>query len=120
MAPHLEASPPASVPRAPRQTILSQVVAEPLDTFLAPLAADPTATGLPADVVDALSASLPGGLLAHGCVRLGGATCPHPRLLACSGKTSGLCPAGAGRRMAQQAAPLGEQVLPWVPTRPLY
>jgi hypothetical protein len=94
MAPHLEASPPASVPRAPRQTILSQVVAEPLDTFLAPLAADPTATGLPADVVDALSASLPGGLLAHGCVRLGGAWRSRPPLSAsrCSpGSRHGPC-----------------------------
>jgi hypothetical protein len=30
MAPHLEASPPAYVPRDPRQTILYQVVAEHL------------------------------------------------------------------------------------------
>src|SRR5215813_331146 len=35
----------------------------------------------------------------------------------CSCKRRGLCPSCAGRRMAQTAAHLVEQVLPWVPTR---
>jgi hypothetical protein len=47
MAPHLEALPPAYVPRDPSQTILYQVIADHLETFLATLVADPTATGLP-------------------------------------------------------------------------
>jgi hypothetical protein len=117
MAPHLEASLPAYVPRDPRQTILYQVVAAPLETFLAPLAADPTATGLPAYVVDEFYASLPCGILAHGFVRLGCDTCPHQMLLACRCQKRGLCPSCAGRRMAQQAAHRVAQVLPWVPTR---
>ncbi len=38
-------------------------------------------------------------------------------MLAFSWKKRGCCPSCAGRRMAQQAAPLVEQVIPWVPTR---
>jgi hypothetical protein len=117
MAMHLESSPPAYVPRDPRQTILYQVVADHLETFLATVAADPTATGLPAYVVDEFYAYLQCGILAHGFVRLGCDTCPHQMLLAFSCKKRGFCPSCAGRRMAQQAAHLVEQVIPWVPTR---
>jgi hypothetical protein len=80
-------------------------------------AADPTATGLPAYVVDEFYASLQCGILAHGCVRLGCDTCPHQMLLAFSCKKRGFCPSCAGRRMAQQAAHLVEEVIPWVPAR---
>jgi hypothetical protein len=117
MAPHLKASPPAYVPRDPSQTILYQVVAAHLETFLATLTADPTATGLPAYVKEEFYAYLQCGILAHGFVRLGCDTCPHQILLAFSCKKRGFCPSCAGRRMAQQAAHLVEQVLPWVPTR---
>ena len=117
MAPHLEASPPAYVPRDPRQTILYQVIADHLETFLATVAADPTATGLPAYVVDEFYAYLQCGILAHGFVRLGCDTCPHQMLLAFSCKKRGFCPSCAGRRMAQQAAHLVEEVIPWVSTR---
>src|SRR5262245_28632278 len=48
MTPHLEASPPAYVPRDPSQTLLYQVVADHLETFLASLDADPDAKGFPA------------------------------------------------------------------------
>src|SRR5215510_14197127 len=50
MAPHLEASPPAYVPRDPSQTLLYQVVADHLETFLASLDAAPDAKGFPAYV----------------------------------------------------------------------
>jgi Transposase zinc-binding domain/Putative transposase len=79
--------------------------------------ADPTATGLPDDVVDEFYASLPCGILAHGFVRLGCDPCPHQMLLAFICKKRGFCPSCAGRRRAQMAAHLAEQVLPWVPTR---
>ena len=69
-------------------------------------------------MVEECYASLPCGLLAHGFVRLGGDTGPHQRLLAFRCKTRGFCPSCAGRRMAQQAAPLVEAGIPWVPTRP--
>src|SRR5262249_55812575 len=57
------------------------------------------------------------GILAHGFVRLGCDTCKHEMLLAFSCKRRGFCPSCAGRRMAQTAAHLVEQVMPWVPTR---
>jgi Putative transposase/Transposase zinc-binding domain len=84
---------------------------------MATLAADPTAKGLPAYVVEEFYAYLQCGILAHGFVRLCCDTCPHQMLLAFSCKTRGFCPSCAGRRMAQQAAHLVEEVIPWVPTR---
>jgi hypothetical protein len=50
MTPHLEASPPAYVPRDPSQTVLYHVVADHLETFLASLDADLDARGLPSYV----------------------------------------------------------------------
>ena len=108
---------PAYQRREPSETVLYQVVAEHLETFLAIVAADPTAKGLPEYVVDEFYAYLQCGILAHGFVRLGCDTCPHQMLLAFSCKKRGFCPSCAGRRMAQQAAHLVEQVLPWVPMR---
>jgi hypothetical protein len=109
--------PPAYQPRDPSETGLYQVVAEHLETFLATLAADPTAKGLPDYVREEFYAYLQCGILAHGFVRLGCDTCPHQMVLAFSCKKRGFCPSCAGRRMAQQAAHLVEQVIPWVPTR---
>jgi Transposase zinc-binding domain len=108
---------PTYQPRDPSGTILYQVIAEHLETFLATLAADPTAKGLPDYVREEFYAYLQCGILAHGLVRLGCDTCPHQMVLAFSCKKRGFCPSCAGRRMAQQAAHLVEQVIPWVPTR---
>ena len=108
---------PTYQPRDPSGTILYQVIAEHLETFLATLAADPTAKGLPDYVREEFYAYLQCGILAHGFVRLGCDTCPHQMVLAFSCKKRGFCPSCAGRRMAQQAAHLVEQVIPWVPTR---
>jgi Putative transposase/Transposase zinc-binding domain len=117
MTPHLEASPPAYVPRDPSQTVLYRVVADHLETFLASLDADPDARGLPAYVERELYDYLQCGVLAHGFLRLGCDTCKHELLLAFSCKRRGFCPSCAGRRMAQTAAHLVERVIPWVPTR---
>jgi hypothetical protein len=103
--------------RDPSESVLYQVIAEHLETFRAPLAADPTAKGLPPYVQEEFEAYLRCGILAHGFVRLGCDHCPHQMLLAFSCKKRGFCPSCAGRRMAQQAAHLVEQVIPWVPTR---
>ena len=81
------------------------------------LDADPDAKGLPAYVERELYDYLQCGILAHGFVRLGCDTCKHEMLLAFSCKRRGFCPSCAGRRMAQTAARLVEQVIPWVPTR---
>jgi hypothetical protein len=108
---------PSYQPRDPSGTVLYQVVADHLETFLATTAADPTAKGRPDYAVEEFYASLQCGILAHGLGRLGGDTCPHRMVLAFSCKKRGFCPSCAGRRMAEMAAHLVEQVLPWVPTR---
>jgi Putative transposase/Transposase zinc-binding domain len=117
MTPHLEASPPAYVPRDPSQTLLYQVVADHLGTFLASLDADPDAKGFPAYVQREFHDYLQCGVLAHGFLRLGCDTCHKELLLAFSCKRRGFCPSCAGRRMAQTAAHLVKQVIPWGPTR---
>jgi hypothetical protein len=72
---------------------------------------------LPAYVQREFYAYLQCGILAHGFLRLGCDTCHHELLVPFSCKRRGFCPSCAGRRMAQMAAHLVEQVLPWVPTR---
>jgi hypothetical protein len=108
---------PAYQPRDPSHTVLYQVIADHLETFLATLDADPMAKGLPEYVKEECYAYLQCGVLAHGFVRLGCDTCPHKMLLAFSCKRRGFCPSCAGRRMAQLAAHLVTQVIPWVPVR---
>src|SRR5882672_10020708 len=109
-------------PRDPSSTVLYKVIAEHLETSLA---ADPDAKGLPAYVQREFYDYLQCGILAHGFLRLGCATCKKEVLLAFSCKWRGFCPSCAGRRMAQTAAhvfcfaeaDLVERVIPWVPTR---
>ena len=108
---------PAYQPRDPGETVLYRVIAEHLETFVATLAADPIAKGLPDYVTEEFDAYLQCGILAHGFVRLGCDSCPHQMVLAFSCKKRGFCPSCAGRRMAQMAAHLVEQVIPWVPPR---
>jgi hypothetical protein len=104
-------------PRDPSQTLLSQVVADHLETFLASLDADLDARGFPAYVEREFYNYLQCSVLAHGFLRLGCDTCHQELLLAFSCKRRGFCPSCAGRRMAQTAAHLVAQVIPWVPTR---
>src|SRR5438445_8654801 len=117
MTPSLAPTPSSYVPLDPSHTVLYTVVADHLETFLASLEADPDARGLPAYVQREFYDYLQCGILAHGFVRLGCDTCKHEMLLAFSCKRRGFCPSCAGRRMAQTAAHLVEQVIPWVPTR---
>src|SRR5437870_5243345 len=105
------------VPRDPGHTVLYHVIAEHLETFLASFEADPNATGLPAYVQREFYDYLQCGILAHGFLRLGCDTCHKELLVPFSCKRRGFCPSCAGRRMAQTAAHLVEQVIPWVQTR---
>jgi hypothetical protein len=104
-------------PRDPTQTVLYHVIAEHLETFLASCHDDPDGSGLPAYVEREFYDYLRCGILAHGFLRLGCDTCHTELLVPFSCKRRGFCPSCAGRRMAQTAAHLVEQVLPWVPTR---
>jgi hypothetical protein len=83
MTPHLEASPPAYVPRDPSQTVLYRVVADHLETFLASLDADPDARGLPAYVERELYDYLQCGVLAYGFLRLGCDSLAGPASTSC-------------------------------------
>jgi|RhiMetdeSRZDD1v2_1073273.scaffolds.fasta_scaffold125239_4 hypothetical protein len=65
MTPHLEALPPAHVPRDPSQTVLYHIVADHLKTFLASLATDPDARGLPCAAQKTAEVSA-----THGCSAL--------------------------------------------------
>ena len=104
-------------PRDPSRTVLYHVIAEHLETFLASLADDPEATSLPAYVQREFYDYLQCGILAHGFLRLSCDTCKQELLVPFSCKRRGFCPSCAGRRMAQMAAHLVEQVLPWAPMR---
>jgi Putative transposase/Transposase zinc-binding domain len=117
MTPSLDVYSPSYIPRDPSQTVLYTAVADHLETFLASLDADPDARGLPAYVERELYDYVQCGVLAHGFLRLSCDTCHHELLLAFSCKRRGFCPSCAGRRMAQTAAHLVEQIMPWVPTR---
>src|SRR5919198_6742256 len=108
---------PTYAPRDPSSTVLYHVIAEHLEPFLPSLDNAPNAAGLPAYVQREFDDYLRCGILAHGFLRLGCDTCQHEVLVPFSGKQRGFCPSCAGRRMAQMAAHLVEQVLPWVPTR---
>jgi hypothetical protein len=104
-------------PREPSQTVLYHVIAAHLETFLGSCHDDPNGSGLPAYVEREFYDYLRCGILAHGFLRLECDTCHHELLVPFSCKRRGFCPSCAGRRMAQMAAHLVEQVLPWVPTR---
>jgi putative transposase/transposase-like zinc-binding protein len=104
-------------PRDPSHTVLYHVIAEHLETFLASCHDNSEATGFPAYVEQEFYDYLRCGILAHGFLRLGCDTCHHELLVPFSCKRRGFCPSCAGRRMAQMAAHLVEQVVPWVPTR---
>jgi Transposase zinc-binding domain/Putative transposase len=104
-------------PRDPSSTVLDHVIAAHLETFLASCNDDPEATGLPAYVQRECYDYLRCGILAHGFLRLGCDTCHKELRVPCSGKRRGFCPSCAGRRLAQMAAHLVEQVIPWGPTR---
>ena len=108
---------PAYAPRDSGDTVLYKVITEHLETFLASCHDDPEATGLPVYVQQEFYDYLRCGILAHGFLRLGCDTCKQELLVPFSCKRRGFCPSCAGRRMAQMAAHLVEQVIPWVPTR---
>ena len=98
-------------PRDPSQTVLYTVIAEHLETFLASCNDAPEAIGLPAYVEREFYDYLRCGILAHGFLRLGCDTCKQELLVPFSCKRRGFCPSCAGRRMAQMAAHIVEQVV---------
>ena len=107
--------PAAYRPREPEKTVLYAIVRDHLETFLAePRGRD--GDGYPAFLEREFRRYLHCGLLAHGFARLRCPDCGFERLVAfsCKGR---LCPSCTGRRMADQAASLVDDLLPEAPYR---
>ena len=106
--------PPGYSRRCPEDEALYQVVAAHLGDFFEQAEA---AGGLPSFVERTLRGYLDCGILAKGFVRVRCPTCRDDMVVAFSCKGRGLCPSCGGRRMADIAAHLVDQVLPIVAVR---
>ena len=107
--------PPAYRRREPEKEPLYQILAEHLETFLQQ--ARTSEHRLPLHVEKEMRAYLECGLLAYGFVRARCEDCGTGRVVAFSCKKRGFCPSCSGRRMADTAARLVDDVLPRVPVR---
>ena len=97
--------------------MLHAVIREHLEPFLREVSDRGDGRGLPRVVEHEFRAFLGCGVLAEGFTRLRCPECAFERLLPFSCKRRGFCPSCGGRRMAERAASLGDEVLPWVPVR---
>ena len=102
--------------RRPEEGVLYQLVQEYVETFFAEVQAR-TGSALPKFVRDEFDRYLECGVLACGFLRLRCGACGHEKLVAFSCKGRGFCPSCGGRRMAETAAYLVDQVIPEVPVR---
>ena len=103
--------------RQPEHTVLYRTIEAHLATFLAHTAGDAETPGLPTFVKREFEGYLRCGILAHGFTRLRCTHCAGEHLLPFSCKRRGFCPSCGGRRMAEGAAFLVDEVLPHVPVR---
>jgi hypothetical protein len=97
--------------------VLHQIVQNHLETFLAVAARQRDGDGLPRFVERAFREFLQCGSLAGGFARLRCGDCGLDRLVPFSCKGRALCPSCGGRRMAERAAHLVDDVFPDVPVR---
>ena len=104
-------------PRHPSSSTLHQIVLEHFETFRAQAASLRDGDGLPRFVEQEFRDFLRCGWLAGGFARFRCAACGLDRLVAFSCKGRGFCPSCGGRRMAERAAHLVEDVFPDVPVR---
>ena len=105
-------------PRTPEKTVLHKVVRENLEEFLRQArGGSEDGEGVPEFVVDELRKFLACGSLSGGFARLKCETCDKERLVPFSCKRRAACPSCAGRRMAELAAHLVDNVFPPVPVR---
>ena len=98
--------------------MLHRVLREHLATFLAQAGEGPgPGPALPRFVRRELRRYLDCGILAYGFARVHCSSCGKDELVAFSCKGRGFCPSCCGRRMADTAAHLCDEVLPHVPIR---
>lgn len=104
-------------PRSLDDGVLYRVVRDHFETFRAQAASVRDGEGLPRFVEQAFHDFLRCGWLAGGFARFRCAGCGLDRLVAFSCKGRAVCPSCGGRRMAERAAHLVDQVFPDVPVR---
>jgi hypothetical protein len=102
---------PAYAPRRPTQTVLYGVVRDHLEGFLR-WASESYDKPLPRYVEQEMREYLRCGVFAYGFLVCHCDSCGRDLLVAWSCKGRGICPSCAGRRMANVAASLVENVLP--------
>ena len=108
---------PAYQPRQPRQTALWQTVQGHWRGFEGRVGPSGGERRIPRFVDVGMRRFLSCGSLASGFARLRCNGCHDEMLVAFSCKVRGLCPSCDGRRMAEQAAHLVDEVIPAVPVR---
>ena len=101
---------PAYVPRRPTETVLHQLVRANLESFLAYARANYDG-GLPRYVEQEFRAYIRCGDFSEGFSRAHCDACGHDLLVAFSCHGRSICPSCCGRRMANVAAHLVENVL---------
>jgi hypothetical protein len=97
-------------PRKPEQTVLYQSVARNFRTFEA--LAEIEGKRIPKYVTEEFEAFLRCGILAHGFLRVVCSDCKFEKIVAFSCKKRGFCSSCGGRRMAESAAHLIDEVFP--------
>ena len=101
--------------RRPEDTPLFKVVQSEFRSFEEERAREERP--LPDYVVEEFEAYLKCGILAHGFLRLACDSCDDEKAVAFSCKRRGFCPSCWGKRMAESAAHLVDNVLPHHPYR---
>ncbi|MDR7423627.1 MAG: transposase [Armatimonadota bacterium] len=104
-------------PHDAEHSVLHAVIRGHLEPFLRAVSDHGEGTGLPRFVEQEFRKFLTCGVLARGFTRLRCADCTFERLVPFSCKGRGFCPSCGGRRMAEHAAYLVDEVLPLVPVR---
>ena len=102
-------------PRRPEETVLYRTIAANYKTF--EVLAELEGKRLPQHVTKEFDAFLRCGILAHGFLRLQCEGCQKEKVLAFSCKKRGFCSSCGGRRMAESAAHLVDEVFPRVGVR---
>jgi len=107
--------PPEYRRHRPEATLLYQVIEEYWPEFQAELASK--SKYLPTFICREFDEYLKCGRLEHGFLRVRCVACHHEKLVAFSCKRRGFCPSCGARRMADSAALLVDEVLPYQPMR---
>jgi hypothetical protein len=101
--------------RRPELTPCYKIIQEELSTFVAEREAE--GRPLPRYIIEEFAAYLRCGIPAYGFLRLQCSGCHEEKIVAFSCKKRGFCPSCCGKRMAESAAHLVDNVLPMVPYR---